>query len=129
MNTATETTSPGKEDAQENTNEPLAGEPGSEKPSNAPLLTLNSILRLLADIEAKPAAGIAAVAAVLVLSLFGRVGSLVIGLLAGLLIHAAIERRRETIQWHTRAAFTPEPLSVIHAREVFTCTLSFSFQC
>ena len=81
------------------------------------ILTWTAAVRLLADLEAAPAAVIAAVAVVIILSLFGRVGSLVMGLLSGLLIHAAIERRRDTIQWPGRASFTPDA-SPVHVREV-----------
>jgi len=81
------------------------------------LLTWTAAVRLLADLEAAPAAIIAAVAVVIVLSLFGRVGSLVMGLVCGLLIHAAIERKRDTIQWPARASFTPDA-SPGHVREV-----------
>jgi hypothetical protein len=109
-----------KQDAQHTTKETSAAQPDVEA-TNAPLLTWNAVVRVLADIEAKPAAAIAAVAVVLVLSLFGRVGSLVVGLLGGLLIHAATERKRDAIQYRTRErelAFAPESESVVlHARE------------
>jgi len=93
------------------------------------ILTWTAIVRLLADLEAAPAAIIAAVAVVIVLSLFGRVGSLVIGLLAGLLIYAAIERRRDTIQWPGRGQFAPEASSPVPVREVPRPPPPPPFQC
>jgi hypothetical protein len=110
-----------KQDAQDKAKETSDVQPAVEA-SNAPLLSWNAVVRALADIEAKPAAAIAAVAVVLVLSLFGRVGSLVVGLLGGLLIHAAIERKRDAVQYRTTGrdlAFAPDSESaVVHAQEV-----------
>jgi hypothetical protein len=113
----TDTPDPAKEDVQDKTSETSAA-PRLLEDSSVPLVTAGSaVVRLLADIEPTPAAGIAAVAVIIILSLFGRVGSLVIGLLVGLLLHAAIERRRDTIQWHPHAQL-PSDSSAVPVREV-----------
>jgi hypothetical protein len=68
----------------------------SEDHTNAPIVAWESAARILADIEPIPAAGAAGVLIIIVLSVFGRLGSLIVGVLAGLLLHASLERRRES---------------------------------
>lgn len=65
---------------------------------STPLLTVESTIKFLADIEPHTAAGIGGLIVIIVLTIFGRIGSLIVGLLAGLLIHASLERRRGSIE-------------------------------
>ena len=69
----------------------------SSQPSiqGAPLLTLSSVLNFFADAELHTVAGIGGLIVVIVLTIFGRIGSLIVGVLAGLLIHASLEKRQE----------------------------------
>jgi hypothetical protein len=73
-----------------------------------------SIIRLLADAEPRTAAGVAGVLVVIVLFVFGRVGSLIVGVFTGLLLHASLEKRqvttpsREIFQFHPEKEHLPD---------------------
>src|SRR5579859_2329076 len=66
------------------------------------LLAWDSMVKVLADADPVMAAGIAGGVALLVLVIFGRIGSLIVGLLGGLLLHASIERRRDDATWREK---------------------------
>ena len=63
--------------------------------TNAFLVTWDSIARTLADVQPIPAAGALLLLVIIVLSLFGRLGSLIVGILAGLLLHASLDKPPE----------------------------------
>jgi hypothetical protein len=75
--------------------------PASQAASNVPLLAWSSILKTLADAEPVTAAGVGGVIVILVLWIFGRVGSLIVGVLAGVLLHASLERKGDDRARHT----------------------------
>lgn len=66
--------------------------------SDGPLLAWNSIVKLVADAEPIHAAGVAGLLVIFLLSIFGRIGSLVVGVLAGLLLQSSFERRRDNVR-------------------------------
>jgi hypothetical protein len=94
----TETPFPAEEDTQEHTDSARA-RPSSSR-SDVPLLAWNSIIKVVADAEPIHAAGVAGLLVILILSIFGRIGSLIVGVLAGLLLHATLERRRDNVRLH-----------------------------
>jgi hypothetical protein len=71
--------------------------PGSQEASNVPLFAWSSIIKTLADAEPVAAAGIVGVVVILVLWVFGRVGSLIVGVLGGVLLHASLDKRRDVV--------------------------------
>jgi hypothetical protein len=68
-------------------------------PPGSPILDWTSIIRVLSDVEPVTAAGVSGLLAIIILSVFGRIGCLVVGLLGGLLLHASIEKRRDHSAW------------------------------
>ena len=89
--------------------------PNSEAPSEGddaangpkiPLLAWNTVVNVLADAEPATAAGVAGLFVILVLVIFGRIGSLLVGILGGLLLHASFEKKRGGIDipWSQRFA-------------------------
>jgi hypothetical protein len=80
--------------------------------SNAPILAWDSVIRILADADPISAAAIAGVVMVIILTVFGRVGSLVVGVLAGLLLHATIEKRNAHDPWQRLSNYTETELAV-----------------
>ena len=66
--------------------------------NDVPLLAWNSVINLVADAEPIHAAGVAGLLVILLVSIFGRIGSLAVGVLAGLLLHASLERRRDNVR-------------------------------
>jgi len=87
--------------------------------SHVPLLAWNSIIKLVADAEPIHAAGVAGLLVIFVLSIFGRIGSLIVGVLAGLLLHASLERRRDNVHLQDLTGNFPIPESATQ-REVLT---------
>ena len=84
-----------------------------------PLLTVESTIKFLADVEPHTAAGIGGLMIIIVLAIFGRIGSLIVGLLAGLLIHASLERRRGNIE-----VWKAQDMQTTVQKEVVLVTLS-----
>jgi hypothetical protein len=78
------------------------------KPS---VLAWNTVVNLLADAEPMRAAGVAGILVILVLTIFGRVGSLVVGLLGGLLLHASLEKKRGGNNFSWLSKYTDEQTS------------------
>ena len=62
--------------------------------AKVPLLAWNAVVNILADADPMTTAVVVGVLVILVLTMFGRVGSLFIGLLGGLLLHASFEKKR-----------------------------------
>jgi len=89
---------PAEEETQVRTDSAPA-RPSSSR-SDVPLLAWNSIVKVVADAEPIHAAGVAGLLVILILSIFGRIGSLIVGVLAGLLLHASVERRRDNVHLH-----------------------------
>jgi hypothetical protein len=58
-----------------------------------------SVIRILTDVEPTMAAGAAGILAIVVISVFGRIGCLVVGVLGGLLLHASIDKRKDYSAW------------------------------
>jgi hypothetical protein len=87
---------PAEEETQEHTDSAPV-RPSSSR-SDVPLLAWNSVVKLVADAEPIHAAGVAGLLVILVLSIFGRIGSLIVGVLAGLLLHASFERQRDNVK-------------------------------
>ena len=57
----------------------------------------SSIVRIFAEAEPTTAAGAGGLLIVILLSVFGRIGSLIVGVIAGLLLHASLEKRRDDV--------------------------------
>lgn len=76
-----------------------------------PILAWNTVVNLLADAEPRKAAGVAGILVILVLTIFGRVGSLVVGLLGGLLLHASLEKKRGSNNFSWLSKYTDEQTS------------------
>lgn len=92
--------------------EPLG--PSAEGGLNQSILAWASVIQVLADAEPVTAAGIGGVLVIIVLSVFGRIGSLIVGVLAGLLLHASIEKRRDSAPaYRELPKFPPEPESIL----------------
>ena len=82
------------------------------------ILAWASVIQVLADAEPVTAAGVGGVLVIIVLSVFGRIGSLIVGVLAGLLLHASIEKRRDSAPaYRELSQFPPEAESILD-REV-----------
>ena len=94
----TETPFPVEEETQEHTDN-VPERPSSSR-SDVPLLAWNSIIKVVAEAEPIHAAGVAGLLVIFILSIFGRIGSLILGVLAGLLLHASLERRRDNVRLH-----------------------------
>jgi hypothetical protein len=94
----------------------------SQSPSaggaNASILAWTSVIRFFADAEPVTAAGVAGLLVIVILFLFGRIGSLIVGVLAGLLIHASLEKQRENISWWQLKGFFSEA-ELVPQREVY----------
>ena len=74
------------------------------------ILAWTSIIQVLADVEPLTAAGVGGLLLIIVLSIFGRLGSLIIGVLAGLLLHASFEKRRDSATTYKELfPFAPGP--------------------
>jgi len=76
--------------------------------AKVPLLAWNAVVNLLADADPMTAAVVVGVLVILVLTMFGRVGSLFIGLLGGLLLHASFEKKRHNDDFKWSPRFTSE---------------------
>jgi len=74
----------------------------AEHSSTAPVLAWNSLVAFLADVEPIPAAGIAGIIVIFVLTIFGSIGALVVGFLGGALLHASVDKRKEEASWKDR---------------------------
>jgi hypothetical protein len=85
-----------------------------------PVLAWNTVLNLLADAEPATAGGVAGVLVILVLTVFGRLGSLIVGILGGLLLHASFEKKRggNDIPWTQRFTSDQSSEEKIPPREV-----------
>ena len=94
----TETPFPSEEEIQEHADN-VPARPSISR-SDVPLLAWNSIIKVVADAEPIHAAGVAGLLVIFILSIFGRIGSLIVGVLAGLLLHASLERRRDNVRLH-----------------------------
>src|SRR5438046_10674754 len=70
--------------------------PSNEGGLNKSILAWTSVIQVLADAEPLTAAGVGGLLLIIVLSIFGRLGSLIVGVLAGLLLHASFELRRDS---------------------------------
>lgn len=70
--------------------------------SSTSAVTWSALVKFLADLEPVPAAGIAGIIVILVLTIFGNIGALVVGLLGGALLHASIEKKKEETSWKDR---------------------------
>jgi hypothetical protein len=92
--------------------------PGSQGTSDVPLLAWNSIIKTLADVEPVMAAGIVSVVVILVLWIFGRAGSLIVGVLGGVLLHASLDRRRDVVTGQHNFLRDTPPEAVTIEREV-----------
>ena len=88
-------------------------------------LAWNSIIKVLADAEPIHAAGVVGLLLILTLSVFGRVGSLIVGVLAGLLLHASLERQRDNVRLPDLTDKLPFPESAVQ-REVLVLISSES---
>jgi len=84
------------------------------------LLAWNTAVNVLADAEPATAAGVAGLFVILVLVIFGRIGSLLVGILGGLLLHASFEKKRGGIgiPWSQRFASDQVSDEKIAPREV-----------
>lgn len=78
-----------------------AEEPPHFQAEATPLLNQiwDTVVRVLADADPLRAGGAAGLVVIVLLFVFGRFGSLVLGLVIGLLLHAAIERRASHSVW------------------------------
>lgn len=104
-----------EEDLTQNT---VPSRPPSAGGLNASILSWASAVRILADAEPVTAAGVASLLVIVILFLFGRIGSLVIGVLAGLLIHAGLEKQRENVSlWQLTSGSSHAEL--VPQREVY----------
>jgi len=65
-----------------------------ESTSDAAILSWESAIAYFANAEPLPAAGIAGVIVIFLVSVFGNIGALVVGSIAGALLHASIDRRK-----------------------------------
>ena len=85
--------------------EALNKEPTEEPPhiqiEATPLLNQiwDTVVKVLADADPLRAGGAGGLVVIILLFVFGRFGSLVLGLVIGLLLHAAIERRGSHAIW------------------------------
>jgi hypothetical protein len=71
-----------------------ASRAAAENSGNGHTFSWNSVMQFLANVEPLPAAAIAGAIGIFVLILFGRIGALVIGIIAGSLLHTSIDQRR-----------------------------------
>jgi hypothetical protein len=117
----TENPFPAEEETQERTDSAPA-RPSSSR-SDIPLLAWNSIIKVVADAEPIHAAGVAGLLVIFILSIFGRIGSLIVGVLAGLLLHASLERRRDNVRLHDLTDKLAIPESAVQ-REVLVLMYS-----
>ena len=84
--------------------------PSNERGLNKSILAWTSVIQVLADAEPLTAAGVGGLLLIIVLSIFGRLGSLIVGVLAGLLLHASFEKRRDSATTYKELfPFSPEP--------------------
>jgi hypothetical protein len=92
-------------------------------PSGSPILEWTSVMKVLSEIEPIPAAGVSGLLAILIVSVFGRIGCLVVGLLGGLLLHASIEKRKDYSAWkeHFRREYDDKPTTSREA--VYLCVV------
>ena len=90
----------------------------SEDSLNKSILAWASVIQVLADAEPVTAAGVGGVLVIIVLSVFGKIGSLIIGVLAGLLLHASIEKRRDSAPAYRELLQFPPAAESILDREV-----------
>jgi hypothetical protein len=84
-----------------------------------PVLAWNTVVNLLADAEPATAGGVAGVLVILVLTVFGRLGFVIVGILGGLLLHASFEKRgANDIPWTQRYTGNQSSEEKIPPREV-----------
>jgi hypothetical protein len=82
--------------------------PSNDGDAKNPILAWASLIRVFADAEPTTAASAAGVLILIVLFVFGRVGSLIVGVLAGLLLHASFEKAQITIPSRELFRLPPE---------------------
>lgn len=90
--------------------------------AKVPILAWNIVVNLLADADPMTAAAVVGVLIILVLTIFGKVGSLFIGLLGGLLLQASFEKKRHNDDFKWSPRLTSEQASVKEtspSREVY----------
>jgi hypothetical protein len=93
--------------------------PSSEGGLNHSILAWASVIQVLAEVEPVTAAGVGGVLVIIVLSIFGRIGSLIVGVLAGLLLHASIEKRRDSAPSYRELSQFPSEAEPILDREAY----------
>ena len=91
----------------------LPADAGQKVSDNAkvPILAWNAVINLFADADPMTAAVVVGVLVILVLTIFGRVGSLFIGLLGGLLLRASFEKKRHSDDFKWSPRFKSEQAS------------------
>jgi hypothetical protein len=92
-------------------------------PSGSPILEWTSVTRVLSEIEPVPAAGVSGLLAILIVSVFGRIGCLVVGLVGGLLLHASIEKRRDYSSWKEQFSREYDDKPTTSQEAVYPCVL------